>query len=61
MPVSALKEEGWNLERPEVLALMEKLRKSGTPLGEYVQGRFYRGILTGFNEDFVIDAATRES
>ena len=60
MSVSALKEKGWNLERPEVLALMEKLRKIGTPLGEYVKGRFYRGILTGLNEAFVIDAATRD-
>jgi len=60
MPVSALKEEGWNLERPEVLALMEKLRKSGVPLGEYVQGRFYRGVLTGLNEAFVIDAEIRK-
>ena len=60
IPVSALKEEGWNLERPEVLALMEKLRKAGTPLGEYVQGRFYYGIKTGFNEAFVIDEVTRE-
>ena len=61
MSVAALREEGWNLERPEVLALMEKLRASGIPLGEYVQGRFYRGILTGLNEAFVIDAATREN
>ncbi len=60
MPVGALKPEGWNLEPPEVLALMEKLRKAGTPLGEYVKGRFYRGILTGLNEAFVIDKQTRE-
>jgi len=60
MTISSLKEEGWNLERPEVLALIEKLRKAGTPLGEYVHGRFYRGILTGLNEAFVIDEATRK-
>ncbi|MBI5739620.1 MAG: hypothetical protein HZA16_02765 [Nitrospirae bacterium] len=60
MPVTALKPEGWNLEQPVVLALMEKLREAGTPLGEYVQGRFYRGILTGFNEAFVIDEDTRK-
>lgn len=55
-----LKEEGWTLERPEILALMDKLRKAGKPLGEYVQGRIYRGILTGLNEAFVIDEATQE-
>ncbi|MFZ3055930.1 MAG: Eco57I restriction-modification methylase domain-containing protein, partial [Smithella sp.] len=55
----ALRAEGWTLEKPEILALMEKLRKAGKPLGEYVQGRFYRGILTGLNEAFVIDEATR--
>lgn len=38
---------------------MEKLRKAGTPLGDYVKGRFYRGLLTGLNEAFVIDTATR--
>ncbi len=59
LPPGALKVEGWTLERQEVLALMDKLRKAGRPLGEYVQGRFYRGILTGLNEAFVIDEATR--
>jgi len=60
MPVAALRKDGWALEQPQVLALMEKLRKTGTPLGEYVKGRFYRGILTGFNEAFVIDEATKD-
>lgn len=60
MPTAALKPEGWTLERPDVLALMEKLRKAGKPLGEYVEGRFYRGVLTGLNEAFVIDEPTRK-
>ena len=60
MPVSSLRKEGWTLERPEVLRLMEKLRKAGMPLGEYVKGRLYYGIKTGLNEAFVIDEATRE-
>ncbi|ABK16110.1 Eco57I restriction-modification methylase domain-containing protein [Syntrophobacter fumaroxidans] len=60
MPVKALSKEGWNLERSDVLSLMEKLKKIGVPLGEYIQGRFYRGVLTGLNKAFVIDAATRE-
>ena len=60
MPVTALKPVGWNLEQPEVCTLTEKLRSAGKPLGEFVHGRFYRGILTGFNEAFVIDEATRK-
>jgi hypothetical protein len=60
MPITALKTESWNLERPEVLALMEKLRETGVPLGEYVQGRFYYGIKTGLNNAFVINEKTRE-
>jgi len=52
--------EGWRLEVPITLRLLDKLRKAGTPLGEYVQGRFYRGITTGFNEAFVVDRATRD-
>ncbi|HBL53563.1 MAG TPA: hypothetical protein DDZ34_05960, partial [Syntrophaceae bacterium] len=60
MPLSALKEEGWTLEKPEILALMEKMRRAGKPLGEYVQGRFYYGIKTGLNEAFVIDEDTRK-
>jgi len=59
-PQRSLRREGWALERPEVLALVEKLRRSGTPLGEYVGGRFYRGITTGLNKAFVIDQATRD-
>ena len=59
MPVAALRSEGWTLERPEVLALMNKLRMVGKPLGEYVEGKFYYGIKTGLNEAFVIDEETR--
>lgn len=60
MKASNLKEEGWNLERPEVLALMEKLKRKGVPLKEYVKGRFYYGIKTGLNKAFVIDEKTRD-
>jgi len=54
-----LKSEGWTLEGSAGLKLIEKLRKKGAPLGGYVNGRFYYGIKTGFNEAFVIDRATR--
>ena len=59
-PQASLRPDGWTLVRPQVRALLEKLRRSGTPLGEYVGGKFYRGIVTGLNKAFVIDQATRD-
>lgn len=49
----------WTLDDPRVLKLMDKLRAAGRPLGEVVEGKFYRGIVTGFNEAFVIDEDKR--
>ena len=56
---SDLDESGWSLANESVKKLLEKLRKAGTPLGEYVKGKIFRGILTGLNEAFVIDEETR--
>jgi len=47
------------LEPPVKRRLLERIRAAGKPLGEYCSGRFYRGILTGLNEAFVIDGTTR--
>lgn len=55
-----LSPSGWVLADAREQALLEKIRQQGTPLGEYVEGKIYRGVLTGLNEAFVIGAATRE-
>jgi len=55
-----LKPDGWRMESQVNLRLLEKLRKAGMPLGEYVKGQFYYGIKTGLNEAFVVDRATRD-
>ncbi len=57
---SELTADGWRLETPSVLRLMEKLRRAGRPLGEFMNGQFYRGITTGLNEAFVMDHSTRD-
>ncbi|MFC2146678.1 TaqI-like C-terminal specificity domain-containing protein [Acidobacteriota bacterium] len=59
LEVSSLAADGWTLAQSNILNLMKKLLNSGTPLGKYIHGRFYRGVLTGFNEAFVIDEATK--
>ena len=60
MPQKALTDDGWQLMPPDVLNLLERIRKAGTLLGEYVKGRFYYGIKTGLNEAFVVDRETRD-
>jgi type I restriction-modification system DNA methylase subunit len=55
-----LDDNGWSLSDERTQKLLDKLKKTGIPLGEYVKGKIYRGILTGLNEAFVIDAETRK-
>lgn len=57
---STLQPDGWTLADVPTQKLLEKLRNSGTTLGEYVDGKIYYGIKTGLNEAFVIDAPTRD-
>ncbi len=56
----SLQDEGWQLTNVVVQQLMTKLRATGKPLGEYVNGKIYYGIKTGINEAFVIDVATKD-
>jgi len=55
-----LDDSGWALVDEETRAVLDKLRKTGVPLGEYVDGKIYYGIKTGLNEAFVIDSSTRD-
>lgn len=59
MPQAELAPGGWQLEPQAERKLLARLRAGGRPLSEWCQGRFYRGILTGLNEAFVIDGAKR--
>ncbi len=55
-----LDDAGWTLIGKNTQALLDKLHQMGVPLSEYINGKIYRGVLTGLNEAFVIDAATRD-
>jgi hypothetical protein len=58
---SALNREPWVLEPTDVRALMAKLRVAGPTLRDHIgQNVSFRGVLTGFNEAFVIDTPTRD-
>jgi len=49
----------WQIANAAVQSVFAKLKAAGKPLGEYVNGKIYYGIKTGFNEAFVIDEAKR--
>jgi hypothetical protein len=57
---SELKPDGWRLEDTKVLDLLAKIRIIGTSLDKYVNGKLYRGIITGLNEAFVISKKQRD-
>lgn len=60
VPLARLGGEPWNLERPEVGVLVDKIRQAGVALREFAGTAPYRGIVTGLNEAFLIDKAARD-
>lgn len=59
MDVAALGADGWQLEPVLVVRLLNKLHRVGKPLGTISGVKACRGILTGFNEAFLIDDACK--
>lgn len=55
-----LSAESWSLEPSGVANLLRKLEGIGVPLTEAVGCKPYRGVVTGFNDAFLIDTATRD-
>lgn len=51
----------WRVESASVESLMQKLKAAGMPLGDYVGGKFFRGITTGFNDAFVITTKQKDA
>jgi type I restriction-modification system DNA methylase subunit len=55
-----LQSSGWNLVSSDTSLILSKIFKKGIPLGEYVNNKIFRGVLTGLNKAFVIDEETRD-
>lgn len=56
----SLSDAGWSLAGEIEQNIIKKISQAGKPLGEYVNRKIYRGVLTGLNEAFVIDGETKE-
>ena len=60
VPRGRLGAEPWTLEPSGVVNLMEKIKGDRTPAKDFVGTIPYRGILTGFNEAFLIDTPMKD-
>jgi len=58
IPQEKLSDNAWTLTDENILALKEKIERIGRPLKDW-DVRIYRGVLTGYNEAFIIDTETR--
>ncbi len=54
IPVALLKDEAWSLEDPGIQELISYIKSAGVALSTYCASSPQRGILTGFNEAFVV-------
>jgi len=59
LPQSRFSNAAWNLEVKAVDHLLEKIRRIGVPLAEFMGEKTYRGVLTGSNDAFLIDTSTK--
>ncbi len=53
--------DGKTQESAAVLGLLEKFRNVGKPLQEYLQDHPSSGIITGYNEAFIVERETRDA
>lgn len=59
--INELSIDGWTLSDSKVQSLLLKIKSKGIPIREFVNHKIYRGILTGLNEAFIIDEATKQN
>jgi hypothetical protein len=59
IPHERLSPEAWSLKSDAEAAVFGKVMKGNKPLGDFVERKFFRGLLTGLNEAFEVTAAQR--
>ena len=61
LPASELSDSEWTVEGGnESRELVKKIRADKTPLSSYVNKLFFCGVVTGYNDAFIIDEQTKE-
>jgi len=52
--------DNWSFKNPDILNLKDKIYKNSLKIKEIEDIKFYRGITTGYNKAFIINADTKE-
>jgi hypothetical protein len=60
MKISELNNDTWIIKDSNDQRILSKLKSNSVSLSEYVEGKAYRGILTGLTEAFIIDNEIRK-
>lgn len=58
-PQSGLQDSEWTIENTEIIGLKNKIERLGTPLKDW-DIRINRGLLTGYNDAFIINETTKD-
>lgn len=58
-PRDYLSQQLWSFEEYELAEIWKKIQRNSQDLKQYIKGKFYRGIVTGLNEAFLITEAER--
>ena len=51
---TSLEHTGWYLFDYKRQKLLHKIKKTGIKLDQYIKGKIFRGVLTGFNQAFIV-------
>jgi hypothetical protein len=60
VPQRRLGEETWSLEPLALESLYQKIKAGGVPLATFSPAKPCRGLMTGYNDAFLIDTAARD-
>jgi Eco57I restriction-modification methylase/TaqI-like C-terminal specificity domain len=61
VPRETLTAGPWLLDPPAVRALLQKMQRTGEPLADYLGADPLRGVMTGYNDAFLLTTAERDA
>lgn len=62
MSTETLADKAWNLGNQKTSTLVEKIEQNSTPLKKFISSKnIYRGVVTGYNQAFIISKEIRDS